>query len=84
MTKAKETELLLVLDYPETPLHNVCSRDSGARRGNISERSVMQREAKMGGLHGRTCSRYWIHAGNRASATSSYLQDIFSNKYSGA
>jgi len=34
LTRAKEAELLLVLDYPETPLHNVCSGDSGARRGN--------------------------------------------------
>ena len=84
MTRAKETELLLVLDNPETPLHNVCSRDSGTRRGNKEKDQLWDEKRGWADLRGRICSRYWTRAGNRGSATYSYLRDIFSNKYSGA
>ena len=37
LTKGKVDELLLVLDRPETPLHNNTERDSGARMRNKAE-----------------------------------------------
>ncbi len=81
MTKETVAELLLVLDYPTTPLHNntaeIAVREEVINRkisyGTRSEDGRTVWENMLSILN--TCRK-------RASATSSYVQDIFSNEYS--
>jgi len=81
LTKAKETELLLVLDYPETPLHNntaeIAVREEVIKRkisyGTRSEDGRTAWENMLSILD--TCRKQGV-------SFFEYLQDIFSNKYS--
>ena len=74
LTKGKETELLLVLDYPETPLHN-----------NTAEITVREEVIKRKISYGSSCEdgrTAWenmlsIRAGNRASVSTN-MHEIYS------
>jgi hypothetical protein len=81
LTKAKEAELLLVLDYPETPLHNntaeIAVREEVIKRkisyGTRSEDGRTAWENMLSILD--TCRKQGV-------SFFEYLQDIFSNTYS--
>ncbi len=81
LTKAKEAELLLVLDYPTTPLHNntaeIAVREEVIKRkisyGTRSEDGRIAWENMLSILD--TCRKQGV-------SFYKYLQDIFSNKYS--
>jgi len=81
LTKGKETELLLVLDYPTTPLHNnmaeIAVREEVIKRkisyGTRSEDGRTAWENMLSILD--TCR-------NQGVSFFEYMRDIFSNKYS--
>nr|QNO45174.1 hypothetical protein GMDKAGHH_00027 [Methanosarcinales archaeon ANME-2c ERB4]QNO46024.1 hypothetical protein OOGCPJEC_00009 [Methanosarcinales archaeon ANME-2c ERB4] len=81
LTKAKEAELLLVLDYPETPLHNntaeIAVREEVIKRkisyGTRSEGGRTAWENMLSILD--TCRKQGV-------SFYEYVRDIFSNKHS--
>jgi hypothetical protein len=81
LTKAKEAELLLVLDYPETPLHNntaeIAVREEVIKRkisyGTRSEDGRTAWENMLSILD--TCRKQGV-------SFYEYVRDIFSNEYS--
>ena len=81
MTKEKEAELLLVLDYPETPLHNntaeIAVREEVVKRkisyGTRSEDGRIAWENMLSILD--TCRKQGV-------SFYEYVRDIFSNEYS--
>ena len=81
LTKGKETELLLVLDYPETPLHNntaeIAVREEVIKRkisyGTRSEDGRTAWENMLSILD--TCRKQGV-------SFFEYVRDIFSNRYS--
>ena len=79
-TKKKKEELLLVLEYPNVPLHNNLA-EIAVREGVIKRKISYGTRSELGKLHGKifpiidTCRKLEV-------SFYRYLYDIFSNSYS--